>query len=320
MMLPEGDGDYKIGSYISASKVLDANFGSGNNVRLYDLNDNANQHWTFKYDSTKRAYQISIHEQDPNYVLTGQTGNSVVVTENKNNDDQYWIWENGQSGSYYIKNYKDPKMVLDVTGGNTDNSTPIRMHEKNGVAAQLFKVDKVQKLTGSGWVHSNGKWFYLSPADGTKNSKGESFAKGQMVTGWIKLDDNNKKWFYLSPEDGTKNSKGESFAKGQMMTGIVDLTDRPNHTQTFYFSPNNETKNSAGELFAEGQMVIGWIDFGNEKWHYFCNGTYETNKGRFILGEMVKGVDIALHTNEKTNGGDGEVKNYRFDSDGVLKK
>ena len=51
----------------------------------------------------------------------------------------------------------------------------------------------------TGWVYNNGKRYYLSPADGTKNLEKSTFAKGEMVTGTIEV---NGRTYFFKPDTG----------------------------------------------------------------------------------------------------------------------
>lgn len=85
------------------------------------------------------------------------------------------------------------------------------------------------------------RWYYLSTGTtGLDSVRGNSLLpKGTMLTGWFH-DTRKNKWYYLSPEKDLKNSAGELFNHGQMMTKWVEIKD----TQTgephwYYFNPDD---------------------------------------------------------------------------------
>ncbi|PEV57419.1 hypothetical protein CN422_17965 [Bacillus cereus] len=64
-----------------------------------------------------------------------------------------------------------------------------------------------QMLAVGAWKKVNDKWSFID-------------SNGQRKTGWLEIGSN---WYYLSPADDTKNYKGEIFKKGEMMTGRVEI-------------------------------------------------------------------------------------------------
>ncbi|MGX5634307.1 insecticidal delta-endotoxin Cry8Ea1 family protein [Bacillus thuringiensis] len=133
------------------------------------------------------------------------------------------------------------------------------------------------------WLQLGEKWYYLNPEkNDIKNSAGETFKPGEMVTGkfdikgktyffkpdtgematgWAKDGD---KYYYLSPADGTKNwdakqgrdaaHGGATFNKGEMMYGWLDLE------HYYYASPKDGAQNSDGVKFNKGEMWTGWLE------------------------------------------------------------
>ncbi|MFV5917004.1 hypothetical protein ACLIJ8_31460, partial [Bacillus cereus] len=83
----------------------------------------------------------------------------------------------------------------------------------------FFKPDTGEMITG--WAQDRDKYYYVSPANGFKNWAGDTFNKGDLVTGWIQPPEGNT--YYLSPADGSTNDDGVAFKKGEMMTGWVQV-------------------------------------------------------------------------------------------------
>lgn len=106
-----------------------------------------------------------------------------------------------------------------VTGWFKDHSEYGTLEE----AATQYGPLRIYELGGiTEWL------YYLSPQNNTKNSIGDTFKQGQMVTGWFQVEG---KWFYANPNDhqitGMKpefNNKGRIvfsqvfFKQGQVVT------------------------------------------------------------------------------------------------------
>ncbi|PGZ56204.1 hypothetical protein COE56_00910 [Bacillus anthracis] len=97
------------------------------------------------------------------------------------------------------------------------------------------------KIAKTGWILLINIWYYLSPADGTKNSAGVVFNKGEMMTGWVEIKDTKtgvKYWYYFSPADGFTGIGGNTFSEGEMVTGSVYIGNK-----TYNFSKNGVCQN-----------------------------------------------------------------------------
>ncbi|MBJ8026011.1 insecticidal delta-endotoxin Cry8Ea1 family protein [Bacillus cereus] len=107
-----------------------------------------------------------------------------------------------------------------------------------------YDNDGLKKI---GWHQAGTKYYYLSVKDGTKNSAGTTFNKGEMVTGWIKAAD---RWYYLS-KGNEQNYDKTSFNEGEMMTGWVEQNGK-----WYYLVPNKEgRKGASGKVFAQGAAI-----------------------------------------------------------------
>ncbi|MGX5631981.1 insecticidal delta-endotoxin Cry8Ea1 family protein [Bacillus thuringiensis] len=66
----------------------------------------------------------------------------------------------------------------------------------DGNSLKYYYIDEYN-VPKTRWVlDKEGNYYYLSPKDGTKNDAGETFKKGQMMTGWFKDLDNT--WYYFN--------------------------------------------------------------------------------------------------------------------------
>ncbi|MDA2654224.1 insecticidal delta-endotoxin Cry8Ea1 family protein [Bacillus cereus] len=103
---------------------------------------------------------------------------------------------------------------------------------------------KGQKKTGwfnDKALDGKDRWYYLSTGTtGLDSVRGNSLLpKGTMLTGWFH-DTRKNKWYYLSPEKDLKNSAGELFNHGQMMTKWVEIKDtQTSEPHWYYFNPDD---------------------------------------------------------------------------------
>ncbi|PFB48746.1 hypothetical protein CN404_28840 [Bacillus thuringiensis] len=116
-------------------------------------------------------------------------------------------------------------------------------------------VKQGQRMTG--WLSLDGKktYYYLGPSY-IQNSKGTTFKKGEMATGWVKI---GEQWYYFNDSLKT-NYKGESVKSGEMITGWFHNKDG----KYYYLNENgtmarDETKkiNGADSRFDENGVWGG---------------------------------------------------------------
>ncbi|MGH0803503.1 insecticidal delta-endotoxin Cry8Ea1 family protein [Bacillus cereus] len=93
-------------------------------------------------------------------------------------------------------------------------------------------IGKGTMLTG--WFHDTRKdkqmigvntkttyeyWYYLSPEKNLKNSAGELFNQGQMMTKWVEIKDTKTgepHWYYFNPEDGSMTHDKKAVQIGNL--------------------------------------------------------------------------------------------------------
>ncbi|HHQ2899395.1 TPA: insecticidal delta-endotoxin Cry8Ea1 family protein [Bacillus cereus] len=107
----------------------------------------------------------------------------------------------------------------------------LKLEDKQSIYGDLtiregsFEAVSCKKLTytKSGFITEEGKTYYYSPNNDFKNWNGQSFNKGEMVTGWVNLND---EYFFFATGQGNQNDNNDTatqvvFNKGEMMTGWV---------------------------------------------------------------------------------------------------
>ncbi|MEW9576058.1 RICIN domain-containing protein [Bacillus toyonensis] len=135
------DAWYHIMAGVDNSKTLDIERHSGN-ARLWSRNTDHAQQWRFEYDSKEKAYQIKSAD-NLNWVLAWidyQGSKNVARVTNEKKPEHYWILEDAGQGYFYIKNKKNPNLVLDVQGGYTANGTNLIVYNKQNSWGQSFKL------------------------------------------------------------------------------------------------------------------------------------------------------------------------------------
>ncbi|MCU5275055.1 insecticidal delta-endotoxin Cry8Ea1 family protein [Bacillus cereus] len=193
--------------------------------------------------------------------------------------------------------------------------------------AWTFINKKGEKKTG--WLELGVGWYYLNPEkNDLKNSAGDTFKPGEMVTGKVNIgnktyyfkpgtgemvtgffNDGDTK-YYFSPGDNMKNYEGTTFNKGEMVTGFVQLINK-NGKDYYYFSPINDATNDyqKKKTFKKGEMWTGWLEYSG-KWYYMNKGE-KTDRDKGIM----------LHDeNIELDNGKGVNKWYKFGEKGVMKE
>lgn len=168
------DGSYVVGSLKDTGKVLDAAGGStasGTNVQLYQSNMSAGQKWQLRYDAATGFYTIGI--AGTNNVLSVQNkdvpdGSNVWLYEKsaKTDDGQLWKIE-CVNGAYRLRSKLNEDLVLDLSSGNVQNGTNVKLSRLNDSATQLFCLLKANPEVLPGVVIKDGGYLVVA---GDKNS------------------------------------------------------------------------------------------------------------------------------------------------------
>ncbi|KXH80331.1 MULTISPECIES: insecticidal delta-endotoxin Cry8Ea1 family protein [Bacillus] len=294
-----------LGARIMTDSIKKAIQGENENLEIA-LNKTINNIAFKQAANIKSEWTLDQNGRPFYYRLDGniQTGWKEISTSFATRYDflgEKWLKEQGLS---YSKYYFSPEKTDKFEKGEMYRDTTQTI---NGKTYQFSKDGKCLNPDGvqkTGWVQLGDTWYYVSPTDSTKNSSGEVFkqgkvvtgkveikgktyyfkpATGEMATGWTKTGD---KCYYFSPEDNTKNYDGTTFNKGEMTTGWMQITRLESSkkiTDYYYFSPTDNATNNyqKGKTFAKGQMWTGWMQYtkkdnpanGNDKWYYLNDST-----------------------------------------------
>lgn len=112
---------------------------SDNNVVMHNETGYAEQIWKFTKNSDN-SYKI-INCKTGKVLDSGGANGNLYTYDDCNNDYQSW-YICGESGAYYLKP-KNSDMVIDITGGYTDDGTNAQMYNWNGTTAQKFQIWKL---------------------------------------------------------------------------------------------------------------------------------------------------------------------------------
>ena len=224
------------------------------------------------------------------YVVTGLKkidGGYYYLSEDNNHVGRMASgWQMINSKWYYFSPVKSDKLkegemytgfnVINYKGNNNtyyfDNSGIMTIGwKKINNKWYYFDGEGVMK---TGWLQTKeGAWYYLSQDTSTK---------GQMVTGWKKLNYNGKKyWFYFAKTE--KEYKG--FKEGQMLTGrqLVEYEGKYNY---YYFCETTGTPSG----YVKGAMIAN-AEYKGMK--YDASGAY--------VDEVAPKAEISYSTKEPTS-------------------
>ena len=146
------DGKYEIELALDSNKVvevLDASMYSGANVQVFQRNNANCQRVNIKYVGDG-YYTIQFDHSDMYLdVENGETTNGTNVWQCRYNgaDAQKWIIQDLGDG-YYSFVSKCSNTYLTVAGGQTSNCTNIEINSKKEDKSQVFKLNKIEVLTG----------------------------------------------------------------------------------------------------------------------------------------------------------------------------
>ena len=112
---------------------------SDNNVVMHNETGYAEQIWKFTKNSDN-SYKI-INCKTGKVLDSGGANGNLYTYDDCNNDYQSW-YICGESGAYYLKP-TNSDMVIDITGGYTDDGTNAQMYNWNGTTAQKFQIWKL---------------------------------------------------------------------------------------------------------------------------------------------------------------------------------
>ena len=165
----------------------------------------------------------------------------------------------------------------------------------------------VLAATKSGWVKSDGKWYYYS--------------KGKKVTGWEKI---SGKWYYFGKngvrQNGWRNFSGKKYyfgGDGIMRTGWQKISGK-----WYYFGDDGVMrtgwKTISGKKYyfgSDGYRRTGWKKISG-KWYFFKwdGGAYDSSKD----GKISNSFPVTITINKLTVGSIwyGQENYYYFHKNG----
>lgn len=269
-------------------------------------------------------------------------------------DDEGQITVNKKVDEYYVGS--DGKMVKNSwieLRNEEDADSP------EAPASHWYYFDKNGKSVSAKWLNLDNKWYYFNEEGQMLTGKtvidGSTYylggeKDGAMRTGWIKLEENSSNpgasdaWHYFNSDgkmvetqiDKKIDGSYYTFLDGKMQTGWVKLPKEADSTAETasesnatvadyqYYGAENDGKRAEGWKTIEG--IKGIHDMNETYTFYFKEGKpyFSTEKGNQLFtvsgkkyafndrGEMQTGQQIV-------NIGAGEIANFYFGEDGVMK-
>lgn len=294
-------------------------------------------------------------EEDGSFVYYDEDGYLTTDSWRKNGEDWYYLGENGLAVTnqkiedYYVGN--DGKMVKNqwIELRNEED-----MDSPEVPSSYWYYFGKDGKSVVSKWMKLDDKWYYFDESGHMLTGKtvidGSTYylheQNGAMKTGWVKLEENasnpgaSEGWYYFNSDGkmvGTQYDKKidgsyYTFVDGKMQTGWVEMPKTASDSDAKaasiadyqYYGASNDGKRAEGWRIIEGIEGIHNMD---ETYTFFFKAGkayYSGTKGNELftisakkyafneLGEMQTGRQVV-------NIGDGEIANFYFDNDGVMK-
>ena len=204
------------------------------------------------------------------------------------------------TGKYYT--FGDDGALL---GGRADNN-PLGDLVDTGWRQDVDANGNINNNGGWYFYRSDGSrvsggWELIS--NGINNNNGNNWYyfndNGTMRTGWLNW---NGDWYYLTPANGTKDPR--TSTTGQMVTGFQRIGTTPQGVQLAtpkcYFFKSNGALNGQGWILqrgkwyylrVDGSVATGWLKDGNN-WYYLMDDTQQrpNGSGYYNFGEMVTGA------------------------------
>lgn len=269
-------------------------------------------------------------------------------------DDEGQITVNKKVDEFYVGS--DGKMVKNTwieLRNEEDADSP------EAPASHWYYFDKNGKSVSAKWLSLDNKWYYFNEEGQMLTGKtvidGSTYylggeKDGAMRTGWMKLEENSSNpgasdaWYYFNSDgkmvetqiDKKIDGSYYTFLDGKMQTGWVKLPKEADTTAETasesnatvadyqYYGAENDGKRAEGWKTIEG--IKGIHDMNETYTFYFKEGKpfFSTEKGSQLFtvsgkkyafndrGEMQTGQQIV-------NLGAGEIANFYFGEDGVMK-
>ena len=143
------------------AEIVHANSGK----KITNSSDNAVLYAEKTYNTAAQRWDFT-RNSDGSYTISNNVNHKVLDLDNSNNSDganihlwgkaspktanQKWFIHKRSDGKYYLRPACSDSRVLDLTGGKTANDTNVQLYEYNGSNAQLFNINKTQKIADLG--------------------------------------------------------------------------------------------------------------------------------------------------------------------------
>ncbi|XKK19957.1 hypothetical protein HFP67_31525 [Bacillus sp. CB102A.1] len=283
------------------------------NVKIRDIANNSPVHHMNNYETVDemmgamQVYMLNMHPAANNY----------DSMKKKLNEDVTALLD--------LKTKKQ-ELLASTVGNEAFQKIVIGEWDAHNHVADLNHIQQ------TGWAYLKNNWYYLSPDDSTKNLHGDTFQRGQQVTGQIEIDHKTyffkpdtgqmvtrwlqigDKFFYISPYDGFKNWDGVEFKQGELVTGWLELGDRA----TYYLSPENDKKNDENKnskTFDKGQMMTGWILVKNVS--YYMDNKEGNKDFQGVKGRMLRGTNKSNGFRLNSGKSPDDFKTHKFNDNGT---
>ncbi|PGT99570.1 hypothetical protein COD21_31220 [Bacillus cereus] len=246
--IPLEDGQYQIHSKVDSDKIADlGGVEDKPRIQIFQNYEKANQRWNFRYDKSKRAYKITspIHST-LSIAWDSSTESNKVIGATGDGEEFYWRPEKTPDGYFILRNYKDPKMVLDLPYSNTENSNQLIVYPSTRGSNQKWSITPVDFQT-----IEDGEYVIASIIN--KNQAADLALSDNTVNTYPKYFGNNQKWKFTFNQDmqayrvvNVNNPElafaWDSHGSGKIFGAIGDFSDqywRPEKTPDGYFILRN---------------------------------------------------------------------------------
>lgn len=188
--------------------VLGASISDGANVQLYAPNKSCAQKWQI----VKNGDGYTVVSACSTLALTA-TDDNVQINIRNNGNNQKWIFAFLQTlpeGNYMVQSALKENMVLDVTGGSSNNGANVQIYSKNGSGAQKWQFS----------VNEDGAYTIKNIGSGkVLDVAGGSVANGANIQQYASNSSCAQKWKITENADKTYTLRSTCSEKALDVTG-----------------------------------------------------------------------------------------------------